>query len=135
MAVEEMNGGMYGSHINGKALTQKIQQSEIFWPSVDRDTQDHLRRCDSCQRHNNIPHQPPHEMVIMLCPVPFHQWGMDIVRDLPRTPGGKGYTIVAVDYFTKGVEAKPYPAGSGSGVPVFNGDLHPVWGIPSAGRR
>ncbi|GAA0145141.1 hypothetical protein LIER_05400 [Lithospermum erythrorhizon] len=57
------------------------------------------------------------------------------VRDLPRTPGGKGYTIVAVDYFTKGVEAKPYPAGSGSGVPVFNGDLHPVWGIPSAGRR
>ncbi|GAA0143687.1 hypothetical protein LIER_35791 [Lithospermum erythrorhizon] len=43
----------------------------------------------------------PHEIVSMLCPVPFYQWGVDIVGDLPRTPGAKSYAIVVVDYFTK----------------------------------
>ncbi|GAA0164626.1 hypothetical protein LIER_20218 [Lithospermum erythrorhizon] len=46
-------------------------------------------------------------MVSMLYLVPFYQWAVDIVGDLPRTPGGKMYTIVVVDYFTKWVDAKP----------------------------
>ncbi|GAA0184637.1 hypothetical protein LIER_31925 [Lithospermum erythrorhizon] len=62
-----------------------------------------------CQRHPIIPHQPPHEMVSMLCPITFYQWGVDIVGDLPRTSGSKRYAIVVVDYFTKWVEAKPLP--------------------------
>ncbi|GAA0145478.1 hypothetical protein LIER_05662 [Lithospermum erythrorhizon] len=73
MAVEDMHGGICGSHINGKALMQKILRSGIFWPSVAKDAQDHVWKCDSCQRHASIPHQPPHEMVTMLCPIPFYQ--------------------------------------------------------------
>ncbi|GAA0174256.1 hypothetical protein LIER_41684 [Lithospermum erythrorhizon] len=34
---------MCGSHINGKVLTQKTLRSEIFWPSVAKDAQDHVR--------------------------------------------------------------------------------------------
>ncbi|GAA0157863.1 hypothetical protein LIER_38536 [Lithospermum erythrorhizon] len=68
---------------------------------------DQLQRCDSCQRHANIPDQPPHEMVSMLRLIPFYQRGVDIVGDLPRMPWGKRYAIVEVDYFTKWVEARP----------------------------
>ncbi|GAA0175760.1 hypothetical protein LIER_28874 [Lithospermum erythrorhizon] len=66
-----MHGGMYGSHINSMALTQRILQSGIFWPSVAKDAQDHVRKYDSCQRHASILHLPPHEMISMLCPIPF----------------------------------------------------------------
>ncbi|KAL0367430.1 UNVERIFIED_CONTAM: Gag-Pol polyprotein [Sesamum radiatum] len=40
-------------------------------------------------------------------PCPFDMWVMDIVGKLPRAIGQKEYLIVAVDYFTKWVEAEP----------------------------
>ncbi|KAL0440298.1 UNVERIFIED_CONTAM: Retrovirus-related Pol polyprotein from transposon [Sesamum latifolium] len=39
-------------------------------------------------------------------PCPFDQWGMDIVGKLLRAPGQQEYLIVAVDYFSKWVEAE-----------------------------
>ncbi|GAA0148208.1 hypothetical protein LIER_36672 [Lithospermum erythrorhizon] len=73
------------------------------------DAPDHVRRCHSCLRQASIFHQPLHKMVSMLCPIPFYQWGVNIVGDLQRTAGSKRYDIVAVDYFTKWVEPKPLP--------------------------
>ncbi|GAA0171990.1 hypothetical protein LIER_25904 [Lithospermum erythrorhizon] len=77
----------------------------------------------------NIPHQHPHEMISMLCPVPFYQsgghWG-----DLPKAPGGKKYTIVAVDYFTKWVEAKPLTRQDQEGVYQFLKEIFTRFGVP-----
>jgi hypothetical protein len=39
---------------------------------------------------------------------PFAQWGLDMVGKLHKSwPGGKEYMLVAVDKFTKWIEAKP----------------------------
>ncbi|GKE60050.1 reverse transcriptase domain-containing protein, partial [Tanacetum coccineum] len=38
---------------------------------------------------------------------PFSQWGIDIVGPLPTAPGGARFLVIAIDYFTKWVEAKP----------------------------
>ncbi|GKA87658.1 reverse transcriptase domain-containing protein [Tanacetum coccineum] len=35
------------------------------------------------------------------------EWGMDILRPLPPARGGAKFVIVAIDYFTKWIEAKP----------------------------
>ncbi|KAL0399747.1 UNVERIFIED_CONTAM: hypothetical protein Sradi_2318000 [Sesamum radiatum] len=40
-------------------------------------------------------------------PCPFDQWGMDLIGKLPRATGQREYLIVAVDYFSKWVEAEP----------------------------
>ncbi|KAK4409495.1 Ribonuclease HI [Sesamum angolense] len=40
-------------------------------------------------------------------PCPFDQWGMDLVEKLLRATGQREYLIVAVDYFSKWVEAEP----------------------------
>ncbi|GJZ42546.1 reverse transcriptase domain-containing protein [Tanacetum coccineum] len=40
-------------------------------------------------------------------PRPFYQWGMDILGPLTPARGGSKFVIVAIDYFTKWVEAKP----------------------------
>ncbi|KAL5768218.1 hypothetical protein ACOSQ2_015001 [Xanthoceras sorbifolium] len=41
-------------------------------------------------------------------PWPFMKWGMDIVGKMPVATGGKIYTLVVTDYFTKWVEAESY---------------------------
>ncbi|XP_058092428.1 uncharacterized protein LOC131238850 [Magnolia sinica] len=38
---------------------------------------------------------------------PFAQWGIDIIDPLPTGKGQTKFAIVAVDYFTKWVEAEP----------------------------
>ncbi|GJS59237.1 reverse transcriptase domain-containing protein, partial [Tanacetum coccineum] len=45
-------------------------------------------------------------MTSIMTPWPFYQWGMDILRPQPPARGGAKFVIVAIDYFTKWVEAK-----------------------------
>jgi len=37
---------------------------------------------------------------------PLHRWGMDMIGPLPTAQGNLKYVVVAVDYFTKWIEAK-----------------------------
>ena len=53
---------------------------------------------------SNRPSQP-----IQLIPPawPLKRWGMDLVGPLPTAQGNYKYDVVAVEYFTKWIEAKP----------------------------
>ncbi|GKG27987.1 reverse transcriptase domain-containing protein [Tanacetum coccineum] len=42
-----------------------------------------------------------------MSPWPFYKWGIDIVGPFPEGPGKVKFLIVAIDYFTKWIEAKP----------------------------
>ncbi|GKB94502.1 reverse transcriptase domain-containing protein [Tanacetum coccineum] len=42
-----------------------------------------------------------------MAPWPFYQWGMDILGPLTPAKGGAKFVIVAIDYLTKWIEAKP----------------------------
>nr|GEU91896.1 protein NYNRIN-like [Tanacetum cinerariifolium] len=46
------------------------------------------------------------DMIFVTSAWPFRKWGMDIVGTLPEAPGKIKYLIVAIDYFTKWLEAK-----------------------------
>ena len=74
---------------------------------MEKDASDFMRRCDKCQQHANYPRQSPNELVSMTSPWPFAVWGIDLIGALPTRRGGPKYTVVAVDYFTKWVEAEP----------------------------
>ena len=43
----------------------------------------------------------------MVSPWPFAVWGIDLIGPLPTARPAFKYVAVAVDYFTKWVEAKP----------------------------
>jgi len=51
-----------------------------------------------------VPPTPLHPIVTV---GPFAKWGIDYTTCNPRSAGGHGYIIVAVDYFTKWAEAMP----------------------------
>ncbi|KAL0373479.1 UNVERIFIED_CONTAM: hypothetical protein Sradi_3263600 [Sesamum radiatum] len=65
-----------------------------------------VSKCERCQKHS--PHtsasRAPHYHVI---PLPFMQWGIGIVGPFPLAAGQRKFLLVAVDYFTKWVEAEP----------------------------
>uniref|UniRef100_A0A2N9G7E8 Integrase catalytic domain-containing protein n=1 Tax=Fagus sylvatica TaxID=28930 RepID=A0A2N9G7E8_FAGSY len=66
-----------------------------------------VQRCDKCQRFTNLLHSPPETLVPMTTPWPFAQWGLDIMGPFPIGRRQLKFLVVAIDYFTKWVEAKP----------------------------
>uniref|UniRef100_A0A2N9I2W9 Uncharacterized protein n=1 Tax=Fagus sylvatica TaxID=28930 RepID=A0A2N9I2W9_FAGSY len=78
-----------------------------YWPSMKADTYQFVQHCDKCQRFANLLHSPPMELVPMTAPWPFAQWGLDIMGPLPIGRRQLRFLVVAIDYFTKWVEAEP----------------------------
>ena len=64
-------------------------------------------KCEGCQFYSNMSHKPASALKTIPIIWPFAVWGLDMVGP-PRT-GRSGFThvLVAVDKFTKWIEAKP----------------------------
>ncbi|KAK1431700.1 hypothetical protein QVD17_08256 [Tagetes erecta] len=67
-----------------------------------------LLKCDACQRHSNILHQPAEPLYLIVSSWPFMKWDMDIVGKLPKAPGGKVFMLAMTDYFSKWIEAESF---------------------------
>ncbi|CAL1384988.1 unnamed protein product [Linum trigynum] len=67
----------------------------------------HVAECHQCQIHANDIHVPAAPMQGNVGAWPFAQWGMDLLGPFPKAPGQFKYLIVAIDYFTKWIEAEP----------------------------
>ena len=70
------------------------------------DCMEFAKKCDKCQRFASMSKAHPEELTIMTSPWPFVIWGIDLIGQLPKGRCGAQYAVVAVDYFTKWVEAK-----------------------------
>lgn len=70
-----------------------------------------VRKCEECQFFANLNHVPLTRMMSLNSPIPFYQWGIDLVTDLPALVKKKKGLIVAIDYFNKWVEAEPLLVG------------------------
>ncbi|XP_071741151.1 uncharacterized protein [Rutidosis leptorrhynchoides] len=106
MIVDEVHNGSCALHSGYKTIAAKIMRMGYFWPSLYRDVANIVKRCKSFQRH--APHNriPKHDMIHVNSSWPFHKWAIDIVGPFPAGPGNVKFLIVAIDYFTKWVEAK-----------------------------
>ncbi|GJU14019.1 reverse transcriptase domain-containing protein [Tanacetum coccineum] len=58
-------------------------------------------------------------MTLIMDPWPFYQWGMDILSPLPQSVSKVKFIIVAIDYCTKWIEAKPLARITGKEVKKF----------------
>ncbi|GKD32783.1 reverse transcriptase domain-containing protein [Tanacetum coccineum] len=72
-----------------------------------RDAKALIRACQDCQVHKPIPKNPQQKLNPITSPWPFYKWEIDIVRPFSEGPGNVKFLIVAMDYFTKWIEAKP----------------------------
>ena len=59
--------------------------------------------------HEDLIHVLPSELHALTSPWPFSVWGIDVIGKVsPKSANGHEYILVAIDYFTKWVEATSY---------------------------
>ncbi|XP_011100645.1 uncharacterized protein LOC105178795 [Sesamum indicum] len=104
--MREIHEGSCGNHSGARSLAQKIMRQGYFWPTLVKDSKDLVRKRESCQKYASLIHQPatPMEHIRIACP--SDQWGIDIVGPFPPAQAQKKFIIVAVEYFSKWVEAE-----------------------------
>ncbi|VFQ93924.1 unnamed protein product [Cuscuta campestris] len=79
----------------------------ILLANDEKDCEEYLRKCPTCQQFQNIPGRPATNYTPISSVIPFSGWGIDIVGALPKGAGQARWIVVAIDYFTKWVEAEP----------------------------
>ena len=107
LLLEELHKGICGSHTGGRSLSHMALTQGYWWPNMQREAQDYVKKCDQCQRFAPNIHQPGGVLNSLTSPCSFAQWGLDIVGLFPKAAGNKRYLLVGTDYFTKWVEAEP----------------------------
>ncbi|CAL8169328.1 unnamed protein product [Prunus armeniaca] len=104
--LREVHSGICGDHSGSRSLAHKVFRQGYFWPTLHQDANTLVRRCDKCQRFGSVPHIPAEPLSPIVSPWPFPQWGLDLIGPMPEGKGQVKYAVVAIDYFTKWVEAK-----------------------------
>ena len=105
--LKEIHEGICGSHLAGTSVALKAIRSGYYWPRMKQDALRLVQSCDKCQRFARVQRQPSAEQKSITSPWPFDQWGIDLLGPFPTAPGQLKFVVVAVDYFTKWIEAEP----------------------------
>ncbi|GKV09734.1 hypothetical protein SLEP1_g21190 [Rubroshorea leprosula] len=106
-AVREVHEGVCGTHIGGKTLARKLLRHGYYWPTMVEDAQSYVKKCPTCQFSADDIHMPGEMLSSLTSPWPFAQWGVDLLGPFVKGKGGCTFLVVAVNYFTKWIEAKP----------------------------
>ena len=107
LLLEELHEGICGSHTGGRSLFHRALTQGYWWPNIQKEIQEYVKKCDQCQRFSPNIHQPGGVLNSLSSPWPFAQWGLDTIGPFPKAARNKRYLLVGTDYFTKWVEPKP----------------------------
>ena len=128
--LEEIHGGVCGNHAASRTLVGKAYRAGFFWPSAKKDAENIVRTCKGCQFFARQAHVPAHDLRTIPLSWPFACWGLDLVGPLAKAPGGFEWLVVAIDKFTKWIEAQPLVnARAENLVKFFDGIVH-RYGVP-----
>ncbi|KAL0336466.1 UNVERIFIED_CONTAM: hypothetical protein Sradi_4858500 [Sesamum radiatum] len=100
-AMEEAHSGVCGAHQSRPKLYFRIKRIGYYWPTMVKDCIDYVRKCQACQFHANLIHQPPEPLHPIVASWPFDAWVLDVMGPLTKSSGGRLYILAATDYFSK----------------------------------
>ena len=104
--LEEIHEGICGDHAGPRSLVSKVIRIGYFWPTMQVDAVELVKKYDKCQRFRNVQRLPTEKLTTITSPWPFAQWGIDIVGPLLLGKGQVKFLLVAINYFTKWVEVE-----------------------------
>jgi hypothetical protein len=103
----EIHGGECGSHSSSRTLVGKAFRYGFYWPTALQDAAELVKSCKACQFHAKQIHTLAQALQMIPPSWPFAVWGLDILGPFPRAVGEYRYLYVAIDKFTKWLEATP----------------------------
>jgi ribonuclease HI len=107
--MKEIHAGLCGSHISSRPLLGKVFRQGFYWPKAASDAADLVQNCENCQKCAKDQKQPSSLTQLIQPTSPLQRWGLDLLGPLPPAQGNLKYVVVAVEYFSKWIEAKPLP--------------------------
>ncbi|WCJ18434.1 hypothetical protein M5689_000786 [Euphorbia peplus] len=80
-----------------------------YWSNMESDCAKYVQKCHKCQIYADNSNAPTTSLHVMTAPWPFSMWGLDVIGAIePKASNGHRFILVAIDYFTKWVEAASY---------------------------
>jgi hypothetical protein len=105
--MKEIHAGLCGSHIGSRPLLEKVFRQGFYRPKAASDVADLVQKCENCQKCARDQKQPSSLTQLIQPTWPLQRWGLDLLVPLPPAQGNLKYVVVAVEYFSKWIEAKP----------------------------
>ena len=56
--LEKLHEGVCGSHTGGRILSHRNLTQGYWWPNMQKEAQEYVKKCDQCQRFAPNIHQP-----------------------------------------------------------------------------
>ncbi|XP_028215089.1 uncharacterized protein LOC114397183 [Glycine soja] len=105
----EVHEGSFGTHANAHAKARKILRVGYYWLTMENDCCIHVRKFHKCQAFADNVNASAVPLNILVVPWPFSMWGIDVIGAIePKASNRHRFVLVAIDYFTKWVEAASY---------------------------
>ena len=105
--IRDVHASICGHHAAPRTLMGNAFRQGFYWPTAVADATDVVRTCEGCQFYARKTHLPAHALQTIPITWPFAVWGLDLVGPLQKAPGGYTHLLVAVDKFSKWIEARP----------------------------
>ena len=105
--LRDIHHGECGHHAASRTLVAKAFHHGFYWPTTLEEAVDLVDKCEGCQRFSAQSHMPPSALKTIPLSWPFTVWGLDMVVPFKTARGGMTHLQVAVDKFTKWIEAMP----------------------------
>jgi hypothetical protein len=128
--LKEIHQGECGHHASSRALVAKAFRHGFYWPTAKQNAEQLVKKCNSCQRFSKHRNTPAAALKTIPLTWPFAVWGLDMVGPFKTAPGGLTHLLVAVDKFTKWIEAKPIKKLDGSSTIKFFNEIITRYGVP-----
>ncbi|GJW60500.1 reverse transcriptase domain-containing protein [Tanacetum coccineum] len=94
-------------HAGTRSAMAKALRIGYYWSTMHKDARTLIKACQDCQVHKPVPRNPQQKLTPIASPWSFYKWGINIAGPFPEGSRKVKFLIVAIDYFTKWIEAKP----------------------------
>jgi hypothetical protein len=128
--LKEIHQGECGHHASSRALVAEAFCHGFYWPKALRDADLLVKCCNGHQHFSKHRHTPAVALKTIPLTWPFVVWGLDMVGPFKIASGGLMHLLVAVDKFTKWIEAKPIKKLNGSSTIKFFNEIIVRYGVP-----
>jgi len=104
---KEIHERVCNKHSGVRTMVAKILRVGYYWPTVQGDCAEHVKKCVKCQEFVPLNHLKPEVLHNLTSPWSFVVWGMDIIDPFAPGKGQTKFLLDRVNYFTKWIEAEP----------------------------
>jgi hypothetical protein len=129
--LEDIHGGVCGHHAAPRTLVGSTFRQGFYWPTAMADATKVVRTCEGCQYYTKKTHLPAQALQTIPVTWPFAVWGLYLVGPLQKAPRGFTHLLVAVDKFSKWIEARPIAQIKSEQAVLFFIDIVHRFGVPN----